>query len=121
MLLEIDSAASAADGWFSSDASECAAFWTDLNARYAYWPRLDGMDKIGAWLAAEAQLVDSVAATAEAQATSTIVSGAAAAAASDALAIGEAGGEALSSLQKPTTWYLIAVGAIALWLWKVAR
>ena len=122
MLLDVDAAATAADGWFSSSATECEAFWTDLHGRYSFWDGgLDGMDKIGSWIAAEAYLTESKAATAEAQSAATIVGGGLADTGDDLIAIGAAGGEALSSLQKPTTWYAIGAIALAVLLWKVAR
>lgn len=122
MLLDVDAAATAADGWFSSSETETTAFWSDLHGRYAFWDGgLDGMDKIGSWLASEAYLTESKAATADAQSAATIIGGGLADTGDDLIETGEAGGEALASLQKPTTWYVIGAIALAVLLWKVAR
>ena len=122
MLLDVDAAATAADGWFSSSATECEAFWTDLHGRYSFWDGgLDGMDKIGSWIAAEAYLTESKAATAEAQSATTIVGGTAAGAAADigevAAAGGEAAGTALDLMKKPATWAVLGVGLVAFLAW----
>ena len=126
MIADIESARLAADGWFSSSATECEAFWSDLHGRYSFWDgSLDGMDKIGTWIASEAYLTESKAATAEAQSATTIAGGTAEGAIDDAGAIVAAGADAATTVntlaKSQTAWIVGGLGLLALLLWKVAR
>ena len=126
MIADIESARLAADGWFSSSETECEAFWADLHGRYSFWDgSLDGMDKIGTWIASEAYLTESKAATADAQSATTIAGGAATGAAADAAAMATAGGQAAGQLatlaQQPGAWLALAAAVVAFLAWKVAR
>jgi len=125
-MQEVDAAYYAANGWFSSNATECEAFWAHMHSGYAFWDHSQkGMDKIGTWLAAEAHLAESKAATADAQSATTIAAGTAAGAAEDAAAIATAGGQAAGELatlaQQPSAWLALAAAVVAFLAWKVAR
>lgn len=125
-LQSVDAAYYSADGWFSSNAAECETFWAQLHSSYATWDGSQkGMDKIGTWLAAEAYLTESKAATAEAQSATTIAGGTVDGAIDDAGAIVAAGADAATTVntlaKSQTAWIVGGIGLLALLLWKVAR
>ena len=119
ILADVDTAEEEANGWFTSDVDEAAAFWLALHERYSYWNGgLGNMDKVGSWIASagEAGIAESV--RVDTQAASTVAIGGLAGTAEDLGTVATTAGEIGSS---KTTWYAIGALAVAFMLWKVAR
>ena len=114
-LADVDAAASGADGWFSSDSSEAAAFWAQLQARAPSWDQTQkGMDKVDLWLGATITAANSAAATIDAQSVSTILS-------DTAVASAQTAQTAVTTATDPKTLYALAAIAVAVLAWKVLR
>lgn len=114
-LADVAAAEATADGWFTTDEEETAAFWSALHERYASWDgSLDGMDKIGSWLASAGYASQEAAATVEAQSTSAILSDTLAAAGEDVTTIA-------TTATDNKTLILVGAAILAFVVWKVIR
>ena len=119
ILADVEAAEAEADGWFTSDQDEAAAFWLALHDRYSYWNGgLANMDKIGAWLGAAGDAGIAASVEADLGSSSTIVIGGLAGTVEDLGTVAKTAGEIGAS---KTTWYAIAAVAVAFLAWKVSR